>query len=492
MFLEFQGDKSPCWNNQIEHRTLAPCRRDIMREHSILIKNAKAIATCNDSLDRLFNESILIRNNIITDIGTNIVPPENCIVINASSHVVIPGMVNTHHHFYQVLTRAVKHVQNAKLFDWLVNLYEIWRELTPEAVYYSSLAAMGELLLTGCTTSTDHLYLFPNKCNTELIDEQIKAAGKIGIRFHPTRGSMSRGKSKGGLPPDDVCQTEDEIIRDSIRLIDKYHDPSEFAMTRIALAPCSPFSVTPDLMKETAVLARDKGVRIHTHLAETNDEDDYCLKTYNKRPVEFMEELGWIGDDVWFAHCVYLNDREIALFAETGTGVAHCPSSNMRLASGIAPIPKMYEQNVPVGIAVDGSASNDASNMLGEARQALLLHRVKGKPDSTNVDMILDMATKGGARVLGRTDIGQISVGKAADLALFNMDRLPYAGCIHDPIASLLFCGANHIADYVLVNGKVVVDKGKIVFAEEDEIVEKVNKYAKEMVDKSCVVGSES
>jgi cytosine/adenosine deaminase-related metal-dependent hydrolase len=299
---------------------------------------------------------------------------------------------------------------------------------------------------------------------------------------------MSRGKSQGGLPPDDVCQTPDEILKDSVRVVDAWHDPSPFAMTRIALAPCSPFSVTPELMKETAHLARERGLRLHTHLAETLDENDYCLQVYGKRPVALMEEYEWLGPDVWFAHCVHLNDAEIDQFAATGTSVAHCPSSNMRLASGIAPVPKMLARGVNVGLAVDGSSSNDSSDMLGELNKALLLHRTLGGPDATTVDSVLRMATRGGARALGRDDVcGQIAPGFAADLALFRIDGLPYIGAsVHDPVAALILCGASHIADKVIVNGRVVVDDSRLVFAEEDRIVEEANRIARELVERAA------
>jgi cytosine/adenosine deaminase-related metal-dependent hydrolase len=448
----------------------------------LLIEHARCIATCDDRRTRLHDASILIEGPRIAAIGpaAQIQAPPGTPRIDASRHVVIPGMVNTHHHLYQTLTRVLPEVQNAKLFDWLVGLYEVWRHLTPEAEYFGALAGLGELLLTGCTTTTDHHYLFPRGVEQGLIEEEIRAARTLGIRFQPTRGSMSRGRSQGGLPPDDVCQSPDVILRDSERLLDRFHDPAPLAMTRLALAPCSPFSVTPDLMRETARLARDRGARIHTHLAETLDENEYCLSMYGKRPVALMEEYGWLGPDVWFAHCVHLDAAEIALFARTGTGVAHCPSSNMRLASGIAPIPAMLGGGVAVGLAVDGSSSNDSSDLLGEARQALLLHRTLGGPDATTADKILAVATRGGARVLGREkEIGQLVPGMAADLVLYRMDRLPYVGAaVHDPIAALVFCGASHIADVVVVNGRVVVEQGRLLFAEEDEIVEKGNAAA--------------
>jgi len=456
-----------------------------------LIHNARCVATCDDAMTRIPDASILIRNGRIASVGPAGTVPvskqEEVVRIDASRHVVVPGFVNTHHHLYQTLTRVLPSVQNAKLFDWLINLYEVWRGITPEAVYAGALAGLGELLLTGCTLTTDHHYVFPRTTDGALIDAEIRAAKTLGIRFHPTRGSMSRGKSQGGLPPDDVVQTPDEILKDSVRVLDAYHDPSPGAMTRVALAPCSPFSVTPELMKETARLARERGVRIHTHLAETLDENEYCLKVYGKRPVALMEEFGWLGPDVWFAHCVHLDGAEIEQFAATGTSVAHCPSSNMRLASGIAPVPKMLARGVNVGLAVDGSSSNDSSDMLGELNKALLLHRTLSGPDATTADMVLHMATRGGARALGwDTECGQIAPGFAADLALFRIDTLPYiGGSVHDPVAALLFCGASHIADKVVVNGRVVVDGGRLVFAEEDRIVKEANRIARDLAERA-------
>jgi 8-oxoguanine deaminase len=451
---------------------------------TILLKNALAVATCDDRRTRLRDASILLRGNRIEAVGpeADAKTPRDARVIDASRHVVVPGFVNTHHHLYQTLTRVIPAVQNAKLFDWLVALYEIWREITPEAVHVGALVGLGELLLTGCTTTTDHHYLFPRAADPHLIDEEFRAAATLGIRFQPTRGSMSRGRSHGGLPPDDVVQTADEILRDSERLIDRFHDPQPFAMTRVALAPCSPFSVDETIMRETARLARDRGVRLHTHLAETRDEEEYCLQVYGKRPTALMEELGWLGPDVWFAHCVHFNEDDIRLFTETKTGVAHCPASNLRLGSGIPPVPAMIRAGVPVGLGVDGSASNDSSDMLGELRNSLLLHRALGGADATTVDDVLWMATRGGAAVLGREEIGSIEAGKAADLALFRVDRLAYAGAMHDPIAALILCGDSHIADCTIVNGAVVVKDGKLVLGDEAEIVERANEIARAMI----------
>jgi len=451
---------------------------------TLLIKNAFAIATFDEKNTRLSNADIFVEGAQIKEIGANLAHQAE-IVIDASGMVVIPGLINTHHHFYQTLTRALPAVQNAKLFDWLRHLYNVWRHITPEAVYWSTLGALGELLLTGCTTTADHLYFFPSNLTGMLIDEEIRAAQEIGIRFHPTRGSMSLGISKGGLPPDDVVQDEDAILEDSARLIDTYHDPVPFSMCSVALAPCSPFSVTPDLMRLTAALARDKGVLLHTHLAETADEDEYCMNIIGMRPLEYMEDLGWLGEDVWFAHCVHLNKDEIKVMAETKTGVAHCATSNMRLGSGAAPIPEMLEAGVPVGLAVDGSASNDTSDMLGEVRQCMLLHRLVRGVDAMSAERALRLATRGGASVLRRADIGSLEVGKAADIAIFDVRRLDFAGSLHDPIAALVFCGISHRAHTVIVNGEVVVREGVLVNVDERAVREEMNSHARRMVEAS-------
>lgn len=449
--------------------------------NTLLIKKARLIATFDDRLNRYEDADLYIEGPRITQIGKNLEKQAEK-VIDASGMIAIPGLVNTHHHFYQTLTRAIRDVQDAKLFDWLLFLYEIWRQLTPEAVYWSSLGALGELLLTGCTTTTDHLYLFPRIQNPHLIDEEIRAAREIGIRFHPTRGSMSLGKSKGGLPPDDVVQDEETILLDSERLINTYHDPSPFSMCRIALAPCSPFSVTPELMKQTAKLARKHKVLLHTHLAETRDEDDYCQNKLGLRPLKYMEQLGWLGNDVWFAHCVYLNENEIKIMAETQTGVAHCPSSNMRLGSGAAPIPEMIHASVPVGLAVDGSASNDTSDMLGEVRQCMLLHRLAKGVKSMSAFQAMKLATRGGADIFRREDIGSLEPGKAADIALFDLNRLDFAGALDDPMAALVFCGISHTAHTVIVNGEIVVRSGRLLRVEEDRIVKEMNIHSKRMI----------
>lgn len=448
---------------------------------TLLIKNADLIVTMDKDLSEIKNCDIYIEGPEIKDIGTNLDFKADK-TINASGMVVYPGFINTHHHFYQTLTRNIPKVHDVKLFDWLVNLYEIWREITPEAIYYSALVAISELLLTGCTTSSDHLYLFPEKINENLIDYEIKAAKEMGIRFIPTRGSMSRGTSDGGLPPDDVVQKEDKILNDSEQLIQKYHNPDKFSMLKIALAPCSPFSVTPELMKQTAQLAKKYNVRCHTHIAETEDENQYCLKKYGKRPLAYMEEVEWLGKNFWYAHCVHLNDNEIKLMAQTKTGVAHCPVSNLRLGSGIAPIAKMLENGVPVSLGVDGSASNDSSNYLFEMKTAMLIHRIKSGVDSMPARQVLKMATNGGAEILSWQEIGSLEKGKAADIAIFNLNKIGYAGALHDRATAILFAGDSQITEYTIVNGEVLVEKGQIKKINTDEIIQKANSIAEKMV----------
>jgi len=447
----------------------------------ILLKNIDLIVTMDKNLTEIENGDIFIENNIIKDIGKNLEYNADRI-INCEGLVAYPGFVNTHHHLFQTLTRNIPYLQDVKLFDWLVGLYEIWRELTPEGVYISALVGMAELLLTGCTTTTDHLYLFPKKQPKDLIDYEIKAAKDIGIRFIPTRGSMSRGKSKGGLPPDDVTQNEDEIMKDCERLVKTYHNPEKYSMLRIALAPCSPFSVTTELLKETANFAKKYNLRCHTHIAETLDEEEYCLNVYGKRPVEYMEEVGWLGENFWYAHCIYLNDDEIKLMSKTKTGVAHCPVSNLRLGSGIAPVAKMLENNVLVGLAVDGSASNDSSNMLFEMKLALLVHRVQSGVSSMPAYNVLKMATNYGAKILGFDEIGSLEKNKAADIALFKINSIEYAGALHDKATAILFAGNNQTTEYTIVNGKIVVEKGNLVNINKDEIFLKANEIAHNML----------
>jgi len=451
-------------------------------KNSILLKNCLAVATVNNSDEVICDADILIDGNQISAVGKNISANADE-VINCENKVALPGFVNTHHHLYQMLTRNLSAGQNAKLFDWLVYHYEIWRGITPEAIQISATCALAELLLTGCTTAADHLYLFPENAGGELIDAEIFAAKELGIRFHPTRGSMSRGKSNGGLPPDDVVQTEDEILKDSIRVIDKFHDSKKFSMCKVSLAPCSPFSVTTELMRDTAKLAREKKVQLHTHLCETIDEENFCLKLYNKRPLEYMESVNWLGDDVWFAHGIYFNDDEIKILGETKTGIAHCPSSNLRLGSGIAPVRKLLNAGAPVGLAVDGSASNDSSNMLQELQRCMLVHRIKSGVDSMPAKDVLRIATRGGADVLGRNDIGSIEPGKAADIALFDLNSLAYAGAMSDPVAALLFCGYDHRAWLTMVNGKIVVRDKKLIGIDELELKRKADIIARKLTE---------
>jgi len=439
--------------------------------------------------DLLRGVDILIEGNRIAKIGTNLAVPNapgfspagapvdertsarsGLTVIDASRHMVIPGLVNTHHHFYQTLTRNLPAVQDAKLFDWLVYLYEIWKFLDPEAVYWSSMLAMAELAKTGCTLTTDHHYLYPAGFGGDIPSLQFRAAADIGLRFAPTRGSMSRSKKDGGLPPDTTVQDEQTILLHSEETLCHFHDPAPDAMRKVALAPCSPFSVSEGLMKDSAALARKYGARLHTHLAETSDEDDYCVEVYGRRPLQVMRDCDFVGPDVWYAHGIFFNDEELDFLAQTGTGVAHCPSSNMRLGSGICRVREMLDRGIPVGLAVDGSASNDTSDMLGEARQALLLQRVRYGSNGLTAGEALDIATRGGARLLGFDQAGTIAEGALAALALFDVMKLEYAGALSDPLAALIFSGYNHGADYLIVNGKQVVRHGLLVGADEEMI----------------------
>ncbi len=449
----------------------------------LLLKDIYHLATMNDAGDRLAGVDILVEGNSISRVEASIDPPQGAHVIDCSSMLVLPGLVNLHHHFYQTLQRNVPPAQNRKLFDWLTTLYEIWAGLSVDAVRASTRLACAELLLTGCTMASDQMYIFPSGVHEELIDVEVEAARELGIRFHPTRGSMSRGRSQGGLPPDSVVQTETQILADSARLVEHHHDPEPFAMTRIALAPCSPFSVTDSLMAETAEFARDKGVLLHTHLAETADETSYCLETYGKRPLAVMEELGWVGRDVWFAHGIHFNSDELALLAETGTGIAHCPTSNMRLSSGVAKLPEMLEKGVRVGLGVDGSASNDTSDMLGELRSCLLVQLLTHGPDAVSAERVIRLATRGGADVLGRDEIGSIEVGKAADIIAIDMSRLGYAGAFSDPVAAVVYAGVDHRVDYTIVNGEIVVDRGELVNGDEKEIGATANEASVRMLE---------
>ena len=448
---------------------------------TLLVKNADLLVTM-DGTDhlRVPDGGLYVRDHLVEQVGPSTELPDDADhVIDARGMIVLPGLVNTHHHLYQTLTRAVPAAQDATLFQWLKTLYPIWAGLTSEAVYTSALVGLAELMLSGCTTAADHLYIYPNDCR---IDDEIRAAQEIGIRFHASRGSMSLGESRGGLPPDSVVEDEDAILRDTRRAIEMYHDPQPCAMIRVAVAPCSPFSVTQDLMREATALARSYGVHLHTHLAETLDEEEFCLRKFGYRPVAYAEELGWVGDDVWHAHCVHLNDEEVTLFARTGTGVCHCPSSNMRLASGIAPVRAYLDAGVRVGLGVDGSASNDSSHMLGEARMALLLQRVSGGPAGLSAEEALWLATGGGARVLGRDDIGRLSPGTAADFVGIRLDRLDYAGALHDPLAALVFCTPQRV-DLSVINGRIVIEEGQLLTIDVGPVIERHNRIAQELVE---------
>lgn len=458
-----------------------------MKNKTMLIKNALVVATMDDAGREIKGGDIYIEGPAIKKVGKGLKVKADT-VIDAKGCVVLPGFVNTHHHLYQVLTRNLPKAQDSKLFDWLIYLYDIWKHVDPEAIHASAQAGLGELLLTGCTTSSDHLYLFPKQKSEHFIDTEIEAARELGMRFMATRGSMSRGRSDGGLPPDSVVQTEEFIMKDCERLVHKYHDRADFAMTRVALAPCSPFSVTTELLKITAEMAKKWGVRMHTHLAETQDEEAFCKKLFKMRPLEYMESVGWVEEgNAWFAHCVYINEAEAKKMGKTKTGVAHCPCSNLRLGSGIAPIRMFMKHKVPVGIAVDGSASNDSSDMLGEIRQAMLVQRVKAGVEAMPARDAFRLATRGGAAVFGRDDIGVIAPGKAADLAIFDVSGLDYAGSKSDPLASLLFCGASHRTKYTIVNGRVVVKDGRLATLDERKVAERANKAAERLYKKAGV-----
>ena len=450
----------------------------------ILIKDIKELITMDDERNRFKNIDVLIEDEQIKKIDKNIDLRSDQVdeIIEAGNYFAFPGLINTHHHFYQTLTRNIPEAQGVELFNWLKFLYPIWQNLTPEAVYYSTLLASAELLKTGCTTSVDHFYLFPENQPNNLIDYQFKAAKEIGIRFHGSRGSMSLSEEDGGLPPASVVQSEDEILNDSQRVIDKYHNDKKYAMQRVVLAPCSPFSVSKDLMIESIKLARENNVLSHTHLAETVDETNYCVDTFGKRPLDLMEDWDWVGDDVWYAHGVHFNEFEIVRLAETKTGVSHCPASNMKLSSGAAKIPYMIKKHVPVSLAVDGSASNDASNMILELKLAYLLHKLIHGIESITSEDILSIATNGGRDVLNQPEIGSIEEGKAADLFMVRSDRLGFAGGLSDPVEALVNTGTSQEVDYNIVNGKVVVRKGELTTIKEYNIIKKHNQIAQELL----------
>jgi 8-oxoguanine deaminase len=447
--------------------------------NKLIIKNAAAVVTMSGENARIDNGFITIEGTRFSRVGSGSPPlDDGAVIIDAGGQVVLPGLVNAHHHFFQTLTRAVPSVQDAELFDWLKRLYAIWARIGDEGFYYGALLAMAELMLSGCTTTTDHQYLFPQGTG-RILDAQIEAGRQIGIRFQPTRGSMSLSEKDGGLPPDSVVQSEEEILADCERVVHTYHDAESGAMTRVALAPCSPFSVTQRLMKETADLARRLGVRLHTHLGETLDEERFCLERFGCRPVEYLEENGWISPDVWLAHGIHVNDSEVEKLGRAKVGIAHCPSSNMRLGSGIARVNDLVRAGAAVGLGVDGSASNDSSHMLGEARQALLLTRVRHGAKAMTAMDALRLATVGGARCLGREDIGTIEPGKAADLAIFDLSDMSYSGS-WDPVGGLLFCQPGRVKT-LIINGRVVVESGRLVTIDVDEVQRRHRKIAERL-----------
>ncbi len=458
---------------------------------TLLIRHISLLVTMDDHRREIRDGGLFIRDGFIEQAGATASLPANADqVLDLDHYIVLPGLVNTHHHFYQTLTRALPAAQNANLFNWLKTLYPIWARMTPEDVRISTQTALSELALSGCTTASDHLYLFPNGSR---LDDEIQAAREVGLRLQASRGSMSLGESQGGLPPDSVVDSEESILKDSQRLIEQYHDSKPGAMTQVVLAPCSPFSVTPELMRQSAVLARQYGVHLHTHLAETQDEEVFCRQKFGHRPVAYMESLGWTGSDVWFAHSVWVNEAEIQVYADSGCGVAHCPTSNMRLASGIAPILKMLGCGVKVGLGVDGSASHDGSHLLAEVRQAMLLSRLNASlqgaslsgqetPALMTARQALEIATRGGAAVLGRPDIGSLEPGKCADFFAIRLDHLEYAGALSDPVAALVFCAPLQ-ADYTFVGGKPIVENGQILTIDLPHLIEAHNRAAKRLLE---------
>ncbi len=443
---------------------------------TMLVRHATALITMDDHRTQWPDGGLYVEDNVIRQVGpTSELPLSADLVLDASSRIILPGLINTHHHFFQTLTRNLPLAQDSHLFDWLRVHYPIWAGLDAEAISVSTKVALAELMLSGCTTTSDHTYIWPNGSS---IDDQIQAAGEMGCRFHAARGSMSVGESKGGLPPDTVVEDEDAILADSQRVIELYHDASRYAMLRIVLAPCSPFSVSPELMRQSILLARDYHVHAHTHLAETRDETAYCLQTFGRTPVELAEYLGWIGEDVWHAHMVHPSVEEISRLGASRTGISHCPTSNMRLASGIAPVGALVGSGARLGLGVDGSASNDSSHLLSEARQALLLQRVTGNPAALTAGDALWMATRGGAQVLGRDDVGILAPGMAADFVGFRLDTLSLAGgAVHDPLAALIFCRPESV-DLSVINGKLRVQDGVLLGVELPSLIEKHNRLA--------------
>jgi len=445
---------------------------------TLLVRNAEVLVTMDGGRREIRGGGLFAQGGRITAVGASPELPATADrVLDLSGHAVVPGLVNTHHHMFQSLTRALPAAQDAGLFGWLEALYPVWARITPEMIRVSTLTAMAELILSGCTTSSDHLYLFPNGCR---LDDSLESASRIGMRFHAARGSMSVGRSQGGLPPDGLVEREADILRDTQRLVEAHNDPSRYSMLRVAVAPCSPFSVSRDLMRESANLARSLGARLHTHLAENDSDVAYSRERFGMSPAEYAQELGWVGQDVWHAHCVRLDDAGIDLFSRTGTGVAHCPCSNMRLGSGIAPVARMVGRGVRVGIGVDGSASNDGASVLGEARQAMLLQRVGLGPSAMTARQALELATLGGAGVLGRDDIGALAPGMAADFAAFDLRGVGHAGAHHDPVAALVFCAPER-ASWVAINGRVVVEEGRLATVDLAAVTERHNRLAREL-----------
>ncbi len=441
----------------------------------LLIRNADAVVTMNAIRAELAGADVHLRDGVIRAVGPGLQAP-GAQVIEAAGCVVTPGLVNTHHHLYQTLTRAVPGGQDALLFGWLKTLYPIWARFGPEEMFVSAKVGLAELALSGCTMTSDHLYLFPNGAR---LDDTIAAAVEVGLRFHPTRGAMSIGESAGGLPPDSLVEQEPAILKDMVRVVDRFHDPKPGAMVRVGLAPCSPFSVSRELMRDAALLARDKGVMLHTHLAENDEDIAYSLAKFGCRPGQYAEDLGWTGPDVWHAHCVKLDGSEIELFSRSETGVAHCPCSNCRLGSGIAPVKTMRDAGVKVGLGVDGSASNDAGNLISEARMALLLQRVARGADAMSAREVLEIATLGGAQVLGRDDLGVIAPGKRADLAIWDMRGVEAAGS-WDPVAALVLCGPTRVR-HLIVEGRQVVRDGQMVTLDLARVVERQRALARQL-----------
>lgn len=444
---------------------------------TLMLRNLSAVVTCNDKDELLEHVDIFCKDGKICEIGSNL-PQQADREIDGQNLLCYPGLINTHHHLYQQFSRNLPQVQNMELFDWLKTLYEIWKNLNKEVVRYSSLTGMGELMKNGCTTCFDHHYVFPAGCG-DLIGTQLDAAKDLGMRMVSSRGSMDLSVKDGGLPPDSVVQDVDSILKDSARLIETYHDPSFGSMRQIVLAPCSPFSVSADLLRESAILARQYGVRLHTHLCETKDEENYTLSRFGLRPLEYMATLGWVGNDVWYAHGIHFTTQELDMLAETGTGVAHCPVSNMKLSSGIARIPEMLEKGVKVGLAVDGSASQDGSNLLEEIRVCYLLHRLNSSNQAPSGYDVLKLATRGSASLLGRTDIGSLEVGKCADLFLVDRRRLELVGATFDPKNLFGTVGLRGAVDYTVVNGVVTVENGRLITVDEEDVARKANDVCK-------------